>query len=120
MIYTSHYMEEVEAIANRVVILDHGKVLKQGALGDLLGAGSTQLQLAVEGGAADRLHTLLSPFGSVVQQGAGVRLTLTSRHDFAEVIAAVQAAGLVVSRAHFGHADLEQLFMSLTRRSLRD
>ena len=120
VIYTSHYMEEVEAIAHRVVILDQGRVLEQGALGDLLGAGSTQLQLAVEGGATDRLYTLLSPFGSVVQQGAGIQLTLTSRHDFAAVIAAVQAAGLVVSRAHFGHADLEQLFMSLTRRSLRD
>jgi ABC-2 type transport system ATP-binding protein len=120
VIYTSHYMEEVEAIAHRVVILDQGKVLEQGALGDLLGAGSMQLQLAVEGGAADRLYALLSTFGSIVQQGAGVQLTLTSRHDFAAVIAAVQAAGLVVSRAHFGHTDLEQLFMSLTHRSLRD
>jgi hypothetical protein len=36
------------------------------------------------------------------------------------VIAVVEAAGLVVNHARFGHADLEQLFMSLTRRSLRD
>ena len=120
VIYTSHYMEEVEAIADRVVILDQGRVLEQGALGELLGAGSTQLQLAVEGGEETRLQTLLSPFGSVTRQGVGVRLTLASRHDFAAVIAAVEAAGLEVSHAHFGHADLEQLFMSLTRRSLRD
>ena len=28
VIYTSHYMEEIEAIADRVLILDHGRVLR--------------------------------------------------------------------------------------------
>jgi len=36
VIYTSHYMEEVEAIADRVVFLDEGRVVKQGGLTDLL------------------------------------------------------------------------------------
>lgn len=120
VIYTSHYMEEVEAIADRVVILDEGRVLKQGALAELLKAGGTRLQLAVEGGQTERLQTLLSPYGDVIRQGAGVQLTLASRHSFAAVIAAVEAAGLVVSHARFGDADLEQLFMSLTHHSLRD
>lgn len=120
VIYTSHYMEEVEAIADRVVILDQGRVLTQGVLSELLNASGTLLQLAVEGDEADRLKTLLSPFGEVTPHGAGVQLTLTSRRSFAAVIAAVDAAGLVVSHARFGHADLEQLFMSLTHHSLRD
>jgi ABC-2 type transport system ATP-binding protein len=120
VVYTSHYMEEVEAIADRVVILDQGRVLEQGALAELLGAGGTQLQLAVDGGEDNRLQTLLSPFGSVTRRGVGVQLTLASRRSFAAVIATVEAAGLVVNHARFGHADLEQLFMSLTHRSLRD
>ncbi len=120
VIYTSHYMEEVEAIADRVVILDQGRVLRQGVLSELLATGATQLQLAVEGDALERLQTLLSPFGDVSPQGAGVQLTLASRRDFAAVVAALDAAGLVVSHARFGHADLEQLFMSLTHHSLRD
>jgi ABC-2 type transport system ATP-binding protein len=120
VIYTSHYMEEVESIADRVVILDQGRVLKQGALTDMLNATGTQLQLAVEGGELERLQALLSPFGGVTLQGVGLTLTLGSRRSFAAAIAAVEAAGLVVSHARFGHADLEQLFMSLTHRSLRD
>ena len=36
IIYTSHYMEEVEAICDRVAIIDAGKVLRQGALEELL------------------------------------------------------------------------------------
>jgi ABC-2 type transport system ATP-binding protein len=120
VIYTSHYMEEVEAIADRVVILDQGRVLIQGALVDLLNTSGTLLQLAVEGDALERLHTVLSPFGDVTRHGAGVQLTLASRRSFVSAIAAVDAAGLVVSHARFGHADLEQLFMSLTHHSLRD
>lgn len=120
VIYTSHYMEEVEAIADRVVILDQGVVLTQGALTELLKADGTQLQLALEGGGPERLQALLSHFGEVTLQGVGVQLTLPSRRSLAAVIAAVDAAGLVISQARFGHADLEQLFMSLTRHSLRD
>jgi ABC-2 type transport system ATP-binding protein len=36
IVYTSHYMEEVEAICDHVAIIDGGKVLRQGALDDLL------------------------------------------------------------------------------------
>lgn len=36
VIYTSHYMEEIETIADRVVFLDEGRVVKQGALEELL------------------------------------------------------------------------------------
>lgn len=120
VIYTSHYMEEVEAIADRVVILDQGRVLTQGALAELLNAGGTLLQLAVEGDEVERLQTLLAPFGDVIRQGGNLQLALPSRHSFAAVVAAVDAAGLVVSHARFGNADLEQLFMSLTHHSLRD
>lgn len=120
VIYTSHYMEEVEAIADRVVILDQGRVLIKGALAELLNANGTLLQLALEGDEPERLQSLLSPFGDVTLQGTGVQLTLASRRSLAGVIAAVDAAGLVVSHARFGHADLEQLFMSLTHHSLRD
>jgi len=120
VIYTSHYMEEVEAIADRVVILDQGVVLTQGALIDLLSASGTQLQLVLEGGEPERLQTLLSHFGDVTLQGMGVQLSLPSRRSLTAVIAAIDSAGLVVSQVRFGQADLEQLFMSLTRHSLRD
>lgn len=121
VIYTSHYMEEVEAIADRVVILDQGRVLRQGALSDLLGAAdASEFQLAVAGEESGRLMDLLSPFGQVVRHGDGVRLSLDACQDVAAVVAAVTAAGLEIRRMRYGHADLEQLFMALTKRSLRD
>ncbi len=120
VIYTSHYMEEVEAIADRVVILDHGRVLKYGSMSELLGNGGAQLQLAVEGGNDELLHAVLAPFGQVARHAGGVQLALTSRSSFAGAVAAVEAAGLTVTRARLGDVDLEQLFMDLTDPRIRN
>jgi ABC-2 type transport system ATP-binding protein len=120
VIYTSHYMEEVQAIADRVVILDQGRVLAQGSLTELLSGHGTRLQMEVEGGEVARLKAALTAFGEVSDYATGQQVTLASRQHFAQAIAAVHAAGLVVSHAQFGKTDLEQVFMSLTHHSLRD
>jgi ABC-2 type transport system ATP-binding protein len=120
VIYTSHYMEEVEAIADRVVILDHGQVLKSGTLHELLADGSTQLDLAVDDGNTERLLAVLAAFGPAAQLAEGVQLTLAPGQTIQEVLAAVEAAGLTVRQARFGHANLEHVFMALTHRYLRD
>jgi len=39
ILYTSHYMEEVQSICDHVAIIDHGRVLVSGALPEVLGAG---------------------------------------------------------------------------------
>ena len=35
MLYTSHYMEEVERLADRIVLIDHGRVIADDTLGGL-------------------------------------------------------------------------------------
>ena len=119
VIYTSHYMDEIEAIADRVAILDHGHVLRSGALEELLAQDELVMVLAADGLPREALLALLASHGSVVDAGAPqVSLRLASRP--AEVLAALDAAGAQVRHAEFGRGNLEQLFMSLTRRSLRD
>jgi ABC-2 type transport system ATP-binding protein len=44
IVYTSHYMEEVQAICDRVAILDSGRVLASGALSELLQGGHRNLE----------------------------------------------------------------------------
>ncbi|HET7792215.1 MAG TPA: ABC transporter ATP-binding protein [Rhizobacter sp.] len=118
VIYTSHYMEEIEAIADRVVILDHGRVLRAGTLDELLQQDTPVMTLTADGIAPETLATLLARFGTAEPHGAQVRLQL--RAAPAEVLAALDAAGARVRHAEFGRGNLEQLFMSLTQRSLRD
>lgn len=119
VIYTSHYMDEIEAIADRVVILDHGQVLRAGSLDELLAQDELVMVLAADGIERDVLLSLLAQHGSVVDAASPqISLRLTSRP--AEVLSALDAAGAKVHNAQFGRGNLEQLFMSLTQRSLRD
>lgn len=120
VIYTSHYMEEVEAIADRVVILDHGRVLKSGTLSELLADGTMQLNIATETADEEKLVAVLAAFGLATRHAHGIQLVLKSQQALFAALAAVQAAGLTIRHAKFGHANLEQLFMNLTHRSLRD
>jgi ABC-2 type transport system ATP-binding protein len=116
VIYASHYMEEIEAIADRVAILDHGRVLREGSLEELLSKNAMLLTLAADGLDAQ----MLSRFGTVEQGGVHWRIHLHPGTGPAPVLAALEAAGIEVRHAEFGRHDLEQLFMALTHRSLRD
>ena len=116
VIYASHYMEEIEAIADRVVILDRGHVLREGALDDLLSKSAMLLTLAADGLEAG----MLSRFGTVEEGGVHWRIHLDRGIGPGPVLAALEAQGIEVRHAEFGRHDLEQLFMALTHRSLRD
>jgi ABC-2 type transport system ATP-binding protein len=130
VIYTSHYMEEIEAIADRVLILDQGRVLREGTLEALLGEGVQMLSVAVNGMPEPALRALLGRYGVLDATAvahavadatpAAVRLRLAAPHRPAEVLAALDAAGVELRHAEFGRANLEHLFMALTQRRLRD
>jgi ABC-2 type transport system ATP-binding protein len=120
VIYTSHYMEEIEAIADRVVIIDDGNVLCDGTLEELLSGGETQVRLAVDGVDETALRTVLQSFGSIDTLKAEWRVTLAAGKTATALLVAVEAAGGRVHYAEFGRNNLEQVFMALTLRSLRD
>ncbi len=120
VIYTSHYMEEIEAIAHRVVIIDDGKVLRGGTLNELLNDSVAHVRLAVDGVIATQLSALLGRFGTVESIGEEWRVMLAPGQTPAALLAAVEETGGRLRHAEFGHDNLEYLFMTLTRRSLRD
>jgi len=116
VIYATHYMEEVEAIADRVAILDNGRVLRDDTLQKLLSEGERVLTVRAEGVDAP----MLARFGRVEQGPDHWRVRLAADTSPAQVLAALDASGVIVRQAEFGRYNLEQLFMALTHRSLRD
>lgn len=120
VIYTSHYMEEIEAIADRVVIIDDGRVLSAGTIDELLGGGAVQVLLGVQGMSGAALNELLARFGDVVPAGEDNLVTLGADKTPVALLAAVEQAGGKIRYAEFGRGNLEQLFMKLTHRLLRD
>lgn len=121
IIYTSHYMEEVEALCDEIAIVDHGKLLLQGPLQTLLQTGERQSFTV------DLCELPTAESITVLQQ------SLTFRHDLlrldisvnstSDIIAALQKLQelqLDVGRIHYGANNLEELFLDITQRSLRD
>jgi ABC-2 type transport system ATP-binding protein len=93
ILYTSHYMEEVEAICDRVAIIDAGRVLREGTLAELLRDDSGVVTL---------------------------RLKAPNAEAVTRTVEAARAAGCEPLGVQHGSRNLEQLFMQLTNRSLRD
>jgi ABC-2 type transport system ATP-binding protein len=89
LVYTTHYMEEAERLCDRIVIMDHGKVIANGDPESLrrLAPAHGPRRFEVEGAVDDELLRLLS------------------------------ARGLTV---HAAGATLEDVFLHLTGRELRD
>ncbi|WP_018609881.1 ABC transporter ATP-binding protein [Uliginosibacterium gangwonense] len=120
VIYTTHYIEEIEAIADDVAILDHGTILRHAPLASLLAEGGALLTLRVAA-PLDAVKTMLQSFGSVQQGGDGeIELQLNPEASPAAVLQAIAAHGIELQMARYGSHDLERLFMHLTHRQLRD
>lgn len=117
VIYTSHYMEEVEAICPRVAIVDQGKVLIEGALSDILQTPEPHLDIALDRAMPD---DIARQHGAVAEGEHRYRLDLTSDDTLPGLLQQLAAAGCKLRQLNLGQHNLEQVFMRLTRRSLRD
>ena len=126
LLYTTHYMEEAERLCDRIVIIDHGKVIADDGLQGLyrMLPASNLLAIELENGAdglsMDRLQNL--PGVRTVELEAGT--LRVGVHDLAaETPALLQ---WLVEQGHpYRHvaserASLETVFLTLTGRSLRD
>ena len=128
LIYTSHYMEEVERLADHIVIIDHGKVLADAAPAELYRRLPTQAALQVELADAanvpgDSLMAALADLPGVAgvrREGGQFDISLHDTSHAARVLRWLDEQGH--SLAHFATArtKLEDIFLSLTGRTLRD
>ena len=120
---TTHYMDEAEALCDRLAILDHGRVLRVGTPAELiasLGIPSV-VELTFEGAAPDpsafaaRLGALVEARGDVWEIPTPDPKALLPR-----LLTAIDAERLVYSQVHVRRATLEDVFLQLTGRSLRE
>lgn len=125
LIYTSHYMEEVERLADHIVVVDHGKVIADATPASLYQQLPAKAALQVELAAplsADLLTALASVAGvrEAHADGVNLRIALITTEHAKPVLdwLAQQGVGL----AHFATArtNLEEIFLTLTGRNLRD
>jgi ABC-2 type transport system ATP-binding protein len=117
VLYTSHYMEEVEELCDRVAIMDAGKIVACGSIAELTtahGGGGIE----VEVGGDDAIVEAAARAAGATR--AGSLLHLDPRDTWAPAITAIEGAGATIKRLGARRADLETVFLALTGRGLRD
>jgi ABC-2 type transport system ATP-binding protein len=124
LVYTTHYMEEAERLADRIVIIDHGRVVASGTPAELYRSLPAALTLQVDFDgvlADDALLTDLPGIRAVTLSPGRVTLALDDlARDTPAVLQVLAAQGLRVRHLGSGRANLEDVFLALTGRQLRD
>ena len=121
IVYTSHYMEEVEALCDRVAIIDGGAIVAVGTISELVAQHSLRGVALVLGGPPAAITAALAavaPHGTVEQTDGALRIVPTA--GLAPVIAAIEAAGATIEHIESHRASLETAFLALTGKMLRD
>ena len=125
VVYTSHYMEEVEAVCTRVVIMDHGRVIASGTQSDLkaLVADEEVIDAEIERITPNLVDAVRSVSGVRECGTDGGHLRITVARDGAHVgrvVEKVLDAGGELLSVQVERPTLESVFLSLTGRTLRD
>jgi ABC-2 type transport system ATP-binding protein len=125
LIYTSHYMEEVERLADHIVIIDHGKVLADdspAALHRKLAAKALLRVELAEPAGPGLLDALRSQAGvtALASAGAALDIGLTDNADAVPLLGWLQGQGQRPVHFATARASLEDIFLDLTGRTLRD
>ena len=119
---TTQYLEEADALANRVGIIDHGRIVAEGTPAALKAEIGRPTVEAVPHDPADheRMAAVLGRFGELAgasPKAAAVRLA-GGESQLAEVVRALDAEGIAIEHLQLHAPSLDDVFLTKTGRSL--
>jgi len=125
IIYTSHYMEEVQQLCNKIVIMDNGKLIAKGTKDDLISLISDNSTLEIEGYDIDEsiLEILLEIKGVKNYSFDENRVLITSSTDVSNLSCIINfftSNNIEIKNVGYKTLDLEDVFLTLTGKKLRD
>ena len=101
IIYTSHYMEEVEYLCDEIVILDNHKIILQEKK-DILIQNNSFITIELTSGEKKQINVV------------------ENYQELVNFIDEVKSKNQEIKHMDFGHKNLEDMFLSLTKQDLRD
>jgi ABC-2 type transport system ATP-binding protein len=122
IVYTSHHLEEVEALCPRLAIMDHGRLIACDTLSSLLGRMPGTIRAACGPVPSDLAESLAKQaLGTWTNESGGFRLECPEPAVRAPaVLERLIAAGIRPASLEVRASDLHSVFLSLTGRELRD
>jgi ABC-2 type transport system ATP-binding protein len=124
VLLTTHYMDEAEKLCDRVAIVDHGRVIAQGTPRELVArvVGKEVVEFEAPGDGIDEAALRRLPgVDAARRDGPGWRVTVSGLHvAVPALLDALQARGVGLTALTTHRASLEDVFVTLTGRRLRD
>jgi ABC-2 type transport system ATP-binding protein len=118
---TTQYLEEADVLADRVGIIDDGKMAAEGTPAQLKAqVGRTRLEIVIADGGSEQAELILARFGSPLPPQDGT-LMLGLEHgasDIAPIVRALDEAGLCVESLNLVPPTLDDVFVEKTGRHL--
>jgi ABC-2 type transport system ATP-binding protein len=114
---TTQYLEEADRLANRVSIIDHGEIVVEGTPEQLKGdVGKPHLEVALADGTPDQAERVCAAFGKPLPSKDGKVLIELERGaaQVAEVVRALDDAGLLVESLELVEPSLDDVFVAKT------
>ena len=128
VLYTTHYMEEAQELSHRIGIIDHGRLIAEGTLDELIRMVGTHetLRFTLESPPADvtafltSLQDLPEVQAAAVEDGILVLQVVDANRALPRVLPRLASAGGRVRAIEIQEPNLEAVFLHLTGRALRD
>ncbi len=120
ILYTTHYMEEAEKMCDRIGIIDKGKIIAEGSLQELRDHNAVEetIEISYSGEIQEALSGYTNTFNNTTRElivsGKNVKLILP------DVVKKCSDAGIDIINIDIKSISLENIFLNLTGRHLRD
>src|SRR5690242_10730763 len=121
ILLTTHYLEEADALCDRILIIDHGTIVAEGTPAELKRRISGDLVTFEVDDATRAAETLRGLARDVTPTDRGLRVTVDNGEAQAlPLMRALDDAGIKVGALSIRHPSLDDVFLTLTGRSLRE
>ncbi|MEI7483093.1 MAG: ABC transporter ATP-binding protein [Ignavibacteriota bacterium] len=121
IVYTTHYMEEAERLCNRVAIIDSGKIIALGTPDELLQMLPTSEHIYITKNDATVSNVnVFKSYGEIIDNNDRYELRLNKESKLSSFFGALENANVNVQNVTIQKPTLEELFLNLTGKRLRD
>lgn len=123
IVYTTHYMEEVERLCNRIAIIDNGEIIAQGTQSELQEQSKVKesIEITFSSISDEKVTALKEKLGMEISLNNNkISIACDVNKDLSNIISICNEEKLSIEDLELKKVNLEAIFLNLTGKQLRD